>query len=164
MSRKYEIEAIGQVLERGAQKFECVAVVPTTRKDGTATRYAVMRSQCADCGADFEFTCAMSGRAFQPNRRCSKHKAPWRTVGAPRPKDLLAEIRMEVKRLQYEKAAVAKQLAYAQNELLSVGKRLAAYELTDEEGQRFAALCAQKAKERRAHLERAKARSGSVFD
>lgn len=164
MSGKYEIEAIGQVLERGAQTFECVAIVPTTRRDGTASRYAVLRSQCADCGADFEFTCAMSGAAFQPNRRCSKHKAPLRPVGAKRIGVQLAEIRFEVKRLEREKADVAKELADARNALLAVGKRLAVYELNDEESKRFAALCAQKAKERRAHLERAKARSGSVFD
>lgn len=163
MGQKFEIEAIGQVLARGIQRYECVAIKPTTRKDGTQTSYAVLKSQCADCGADFTFTSALHGAAFNPNRRCDKHKAAGVPLGIA--KSFLADkAQTEIKRLKAEKADLARRLTQAERSVADMAKRLARYELTTEEAKRFADHCAAMAKERRARLEKARRARASVFD
>lgn len=163
MSKSFEITAIGQVLLRGAQKFECVAIEPTTRKDGTATSFAVLKGQCAECGADFTFTSARRGAVFQPNRRCDKHKAAGVPLGVNK-SVLVGELRKEIATLRQDKADLAKRLDEAERAGRAAVKQLARYELTDAEARAFAALCAARAKEQRAHLGKARTRyEASVF-
>lgn len=164
MDKSFTIEAVGQVLYRDTQAFKCVAIRPVTRKDGTPSRYAVLRGKCADCGAEFECTTAMSGAVFQPNRRCDKHKAAGLPVGAPRAKERLAELQREVDGLRADLAEMRRAHAAEAKRRETAERKLARYELTDAEGRRFAAYCAQMARERRAHLARASGRAAGVFD
>lgn len=166
MSKKFEIEAIGQVLRRGAQEYECVAIRPSTKRDGTPSRFAVLKSQCADCKADFECTSAMSGAVFQPNRRCDKHKAAGVPIGPRSKKDVSAALAAEVKSLKEANAELRERLVASEKRQKDFSRRLARYELSDDENRRFAERCEQATKERRALLARAKNRSvsKSVFD
>jgi hypothetical protein len=163
MGKEFEITEIGQILKRKDQSYKCVDIRPTQRKDGTPTRYAVLQSQCVDCGADFTCTSAMQGAVFQPNRRCDDHKAAG--VSAGRSKNNEAEaLALEVRRLKDENANLKWRLNSAEQQTRTLAKRLARFELNDEEGRRFAEHCANMAKERRAHLARSAQRKVSVFD
>lgn len=155
----YDIKAIGQVLKYAAQAYECIGFRDTTRKDGTPSRYALLRSHCADCKAEFQCTSAVSGVAFQPNRRCDLHKAAGVPIGKTLNKTTIRELRKEL-------AAQKAKNAETEKALRAVSKRLARYELSDEENKRYADHCAQVAKERRARLERLKTpkQAKSVFD
>lgn len=159
MGAGFTIEAIGQVLRRGAQSYECVAFRSVVRKDGSPSTVAVLRSQCAECGADFTCTSASHGARFQPNRRCDEHKAAGVPLGLA--KNFLADnLRSEIKRLKAEMAGMAKRLAAAERNGQALARRLARYELTDAESQRFAALCAERTRERRGHIARASIGAG----
>ena len=162
MDRSFTIEAIGQVLTRGAQRYECTAINPAVRKDGTPTFFAVLRSQCAECKADFTCTSALRGAAFMPSRRCDKHKAAGVPLGYSK-SATVADLREEVRRLNADKADLTRRLAEAEREAQEATKRLAKYELGTDEARRFAEHCAAMAKERRAHLAKAKARTENVF-
>jgi hypothetical protein len=144
MAEGFEIEAIGQVLRRGGQSYECVAIKPTTRKDGTPSSFAVLRSKCVECEADFTCTSALRGAVFQPNRRCGKHKMPG--------------VRAAGQKMKTELADLKKRLAESERARLDLAERLARYELTDEEARLFAAHCKAMTKERRARLTKARAK------
>lgn len=166
MGRAFTIEAIGQVLRRGAQRYECIEIKPTIRRDGTPTSYAVLQSQCAECKATFTCTSALSGAVFQPNRRCDKHKAAGVPLGYSKA-EAIGTLREELRQAKAGKADLQRRLTEATRELQDTAKRLARYELNADEARRFAALCETKAKERRAHLAKAKWRAQdkpSVFD
>jgi hypothetical protein len=57
-------------------KYHLVRSEPYTRTDGSETTLSVWQPDCPVCGSLFEVRTPASGRKFQPNRRCSKHKRP----------------------------------------------------------------------------------------
>lgn len=69
----------------GGQVFECLEIKRTVRKDGAPTSYAVLGSQCPECGVPFISTAALNeDERGALTRRCVDHRRSGRPV-APRP-------------------------------------------------------------------------------
>jgi len=63
------------IVDRG-QRYTAIEAVPHVCRDGRETTLTRWLSWCATCGQPFTFTSPTSAKAFQPNRRCAKHKRP----------------------------------------------------------------------------------------
>jgi hypothetical protein len=74
---------IGQKFSRRGQQYVLADYVPYITKDGRCVLLAVLKSRCADCGAEFAFR-TMRGAIHSGllNRRCSRHKRPGYPVKA----------------------------------------------------------------------------------
>jgi hypothetical protein len=64
------------------QVYRRADVVPYTRKDGSTSTLQVWSSDCAECGARFEFKTTTRRRSLQyPRRRCDRHRRPGVAAG-----------------------------------------------------------------------------------
>ncbi|EJU14950.1 hypothetical protein LH128_01202 [Sphingomonas sp. LH128] len=69
---------LGTVVMLDDQAFTLTALVPHTRRDGTATTLLRWRAPCAECGAEFECTSPMATSGL--TRRCITHSKAGRPV------------------------------------------------------------------------------------
>lgn len=157
LSKPYKIEAIGQVLMAGQQRYVCEQIRPVRCSDGSHSKIADLRSECATCGAQFTFSTGLTGAKFYPNRRCDRHKRKGKAAFAPSLalKSKADKLETQVSELKLKlKQAEAKAKA-EQRRADAAERSLARYELNGKERSAFDALCAQQAAERRAKLRRA---------
>lgn len=67
---------LGVTVWHDGQAYEIVGVEPYVNRLGEASNLVRWRSNCADCGVEFEMTYGRQVGNF--NRRCDAHKAPGR--------------------------------------------------------------------------------------
>lgn len=58
----------------GDQRYVHAGVEQYRRRDGAVVWLDLWASNCAECGARFEFALSQRVAKFEPNRRCAKHK------------------------------------------------------------------------------------------
>lgn len=64
----------------GSQRYIHAGQVEYRRRDRVLVWLDLWASNCAECGARFEFAVSQRAWKFQPNRRCDKHKQRGRRV------------------------------------------------------------------------------------
>jgi hypothetical protein len=71
----------GSTFKVRGQTYECLGFQDYDRRDGGRSKLAVLWSECAECGAPFEFLTTQGAiRRGALNRRCPRHKHPGRKV------------------------------------------------------------------------------------
>lgn len=72
---------MGTIRMHKGQRYFVADTFTRQRAGGTLAVVLVWASNCADCGAKFEFSTPAASSKWEPNRRCDQHKRPGVRVG-----------------------------------------------------------------------------------